>query len=375
MRSPEERIVEDMPTPSASRRVAIVGSNGIYAQYGGWDQLVNNLAERKSDGIEYLIFNARDTPDPKSLPAGVVVRHLPLRASGFEGLFFDAWSILECLWRVDTMLLLGVQGIPLLVLLRWVWKPVIVSNVGGIEWERPKFGLAARLYLRFCFWLSLRWSSTVILDNQHHRQYLPARYRARVIVIPYGGVIDTTLEADETLKERYPFLCGTYFLSVSRSLEDNRLGELCAAFAGSRHALVLISNFSKTEYGRSVLARYRDAGNVTLIDGLYYKPELDLIRRKCAAYVHTHTLCGTAPSLVEMVIARRPILSIDVPQNRFTLEESGFFFTDFDRLIALLDSGPDLSAYVPPDDLARSYAWDLIVRRYEDEYRGAAVDA
>jgi len=363
---------EKMPTTPTPRRVAVVGSNGIYAQYGGWDQLVNNLAERRSACIEYLIFNARDTPRPKSLPDGVAVRRLPLKASGFEGLFFDMWSILECLWRVDTILLLGVQGIPLLVLLRRVWKPVIVSNVGGIEWERPKFGLASRLYLRLCFWLSLRYSSTVILDNQHHRRYLPAARRARVVVIPYGGVIDTTLEADEALTRKYPFLRGTYYLSVSRSLEDNKLEELCAAFARSRHALVLISNLSKSEYGRSVQAKYRDCGNITLIDGLYSKPELDLIRRTCAAYVHTHTLCGTAPSLVEMVMARRPILSIDVPQNRYTLAQSGFYFSEFDELIAMLDSGADLTAFVSPDDLARSYAWDLIVRRYEDEYRGAA---
>ena len=29
------------------KRVAIIGSHGLYANYGGWDQLVNNLAEKK----------------------------------------------------------------------------------------------------------------------------------------------------------------------------------------------------------------------------------------------------------------------------------------------------------------------------------------
>ena len=31
------------------KKVAIIGSHGLYANYGGWDQLVKNLAERKSD--------------------------------------------------------------------------------------------------------------------------------------------------------------------------------------------------------------------------------------------------------------------------------------------------------------------------------------
>ena len=39
------------------KKVAIIGSHGLYASYGGWDQLVNNLAENKSEDIEYLIYN------------------------------------------------------------------------------------------------------------------------------------------------------------------------------------------------------------------------------------------------------------------------------------------------------------------------------
>ena len=29
------------------KKVAIIGSHGLYANYGGWDQLVKNLAEKK----------------------------------------------------------------------------------------------------------------------------------------------------------------------------------------------------------------------------------------------------------------------------------------------------------------------------------------
>ena len=44
------------------KKVAIIGSHGLYANYGGWDQLVKNLAEKKSDNIEYLIFNSKESP-------------------------------------------------------------------------------------------------------------------------------------------------------------------------------------------------------------------------------------------------------------------------------------------------------------------------
>ena len=82
----------------------------------------------------------------------------------------------------------------------------------------------------------------------------------------------------------------------------------------------------KTKYGKKILKKYREKKNITLIDGLYNKKELDLIRRQCIAYIHTHTLCGTAPSLVEMIVCEKPILSIDIPQNRFTLKGQGWFY-------------------------------------------------
>ena len=66
----------------------------MYAKYGGWDQLVNNLAENKSDHFEYIIFNSSDTEYVKPPPVGVVVRKLPFKAAGFQGFFYDFYSIL-----------------------------------------------------------------------------------------------------------------------------------------------------------------------------------------------------------------------------------------------------------------------------------------
>ncbi len=346
-------------------RVAIVGSHGLYARYGGWDQLVNNLAERKARETEYLIFNSSDTPKNERHLEGVVVRRLILKASGLQGLFYDFWSILVAWWTVDVVLLLGVQGIPLVPLLRVFRRVTIVANVGGIEWERPKFGPLSRLYLRACFGLSFRYADYVVLDNPHYKTFVPTRRSATVIVLPYGGEIDDSLEVTEDLSKKYPFLRGDYYLSISRALEDNRTAELCEAFRDSASKLVLISNFSSSAYGKRVFQQYERCPNIVLIDGLYDKPELDLVRRKCTGYIHTHTLCGTAPSLVEMIVAQRPILSIDIPQNRFTLLGQGHFFSNFDELRDFIDGLPELASLIPSVDVRARYAWDRVVADYE----------
>ena len=247
------------------KKIAIVGSHGLYANYGGWDQLVNNLAERKSPNIEYLIFNSAESPKNIKAPAGVVVKRIGLKASGIQGIFFDFWTIIISYFTVDTILLLGTQGIPIIPFLRLFKKTNIVSNVGGVEWERPKFGYFAKQYLRFCFNMSFKHSKSVILDNEHYKHFQPGSSKAKVVTIPYGGEIDFSLEVDEQITIKYPFINSDYFLSISRSLEDNMLSELCEAFKGTEHTLVLISNFSNSEYGKLVYDKYSNEPNIILI--------------------------------------------------------------------------------------------------------------
>ena len=353
------------------KRVAIIGSHGLYANYGGWDQLVKNLAENiSSDRIEYLIFNSKESPkESKSIPKGVKVKYINLKASGFEGLFYDFWTILICYFKVDTLLLLGVQGIPLIVILSIIKKKNIVSNVGGLEWERPKFGFLAKAYLKLCFHLSFLFSSKVILDNEHYLKFVSNSNKNKSVIIPYGGEISQVLEVTDSLLIKYPFLNFEYYLSISRALEDNCIDQLCSTFIGNNNVLVLISNFSSSEYGQSVFKKYSNIENIILINGLYNKDELDLVRRSCKAYIHTHTLCGTAPSLVEMIISRRPILSIDVPQNKFTLDNYGLYFKTFDELKHILSNKENVVLQaLTPKYLVEKYNWKRIVDDYQVLY-------
>jgi len=351
------------------KKVAIVGSHGLYASYGGWDQLVNNLAEKKvKNDFEYLIFNSSQSLKHFSPPSGVTVKRIELKSSGFIGLFFDFYSILLCFFKVDVILFLGVQGMPLVIFLSLFRKCGIVSNMGGIEWERPKFSFFAKLYLKFCFWLGLVYSKWIILDNEHYKIFVPPKYTHKALVIPYGGEIDFTLSINEEIISKYSFIKDKYFLSISRSLKDNQIDEICKAFVGITNKLVLISNFSKSEYGKYVFDKYKDVPNIVLIDGLYNKFELDLIRRNCLAYIHTHTLCGTAPSLVEMIICRKPIISFDIPQNRFSLDGQGAFFNNFTDLTEIITTVVDFKRFIPNEELCQRYNWKGIVDQYEKTY-------
>ena len=351
------------------KKIAIIGSHGLHANYGGWDQLVINLAEKKEKKFRYLIFNSKDSNKDFIIPSETEVIFMPLKASGLQGILYDYFSILISFFKADVFLLLGAQGMPIIYFFNFFFKKKIIVNSGGVEWEREKFGFLAKRYLKLCFDLCFKSANHVIIDNDIYKKYIPLKSLVPYSVIPYGGEINASLELTKEMKIKYPFLNKDYFLSISRSIQDNQLREVCNAFKKLKFNLVLISNFSHSQYGKSIFDDFSDIDNITLIDGLYFKPELDLVRRNCKCYIHTHSTCGTAPSLVEMIICNKPIVSFDVQQNRNTLENSGLFFNDFDDLVSIIKTTKNFSKYLPKKTVMKKYKWSNIINTYENLFK------
>jgi glycosyltransferase involved in cell wall biosynthesis len=348
------------------KKIAIIGSHGLHANYGGWDQLVINLVENKKRKYDYLVFNSKDSNKDFDIPSGTQVIFMPLKASGLQGILYDYISILISFFKADVFLLLGGQGMPIIFLLNFIFNKKIIVNSGGVEWEREKFGYLAKRYLKLCFDLCFKSANHVIIDNNIYKKYISPKSIVPYSVIPYGGTIDNSLIISKKMIKKYSFLEKDFFLSVSRSIEDNQLNEICDTFIKSKKHLVLISNLSNSQYGKKVLHKYSKVTNITLIDGLYAKPELDLIRKKCICYIHTHSTCGTAPSLVEMIMCKKPIISFDVPQNRNTLNNSGVYFSNFDDLANILKSTNNFSKYLISKDILKNYKWPNIIETYEN---------
>lgn len=346
-------------------RITIIGSHGLYGRYGGWDQIVIKLSQYLSSNNRLLVVNPKENNSKSNFP-NVSIDYSRLSGFGLQGLILDFFAVLRNLRKTDTFLLLGSKGLPAALISKYIFKKKIVVNVGGVEWQRPQYSFLVKRYLKWCFHMSIMFANVCILDNEHYLSFLSPTLRSKrnIRIISYGGEIDYSLNNSDLL-HKYSFLNCSYFLSISRSIEDNKLEELCQSFLrSSNHILVLVSNFSKTVYGRTIFQKYQSSPNIFMIDGLYDKPELDLIRRNCFCYIHTHTLCGSSPSLIEMIITKKPIISINVPQNRYTLKNQGLFFSTFDELGSTL-LRDDLHSFACSDLLIHSYSWRSIVNDYE----------
>lgn len=355
-------------------RVAIIGTVGIPARYGGFETLAARLAEHLGDTYEFTVYcskpaYAKEERKPREGNAKLV--YLPLKANGIQSILYDAISILLALRRNDVLLVLGVSGGFMIPFVRWFTRKKIVVSVDGIEWKREKWGRLAAWYLWFAEMLAVRYAHVNIADNESIQDYTAKRYESLSCIIEYGGDhVNQQAFTNADLK-RYPFLAKPYAFSVCRIEPENNIHLMLEAFSTMpNRQLVLVGNWSKSEYGKALLEKYADYPAIFLLDPIYDQRLIDAMRTNCMIYLHGHSAGGTNPSLVEAMTLGCCVFCFDVSYNRTTTQQKALYFSDASSLAHLVTHTPYLKILGQGNAMkkiaAQRYTWQAVAARYGD---------
>lgn len=159
-------------------------------------------------------------------------------------------------------------------------------------------------------------------------------------------------------------------MSVSRAQLDNNIHIVLEAFETFKgFKIVLVSNWSISKYGIDLKEKYSNHPNMILLDAIYDKDELDYIRGNGYVYIHSHSRCGTAPSLVEAMCLKNAIISFDVPTNRETTQGKANYFSNVqtltDSLKILSVNQIDVNKENMLKIASKEYIWKKISKQYK----------
>lgn len=355
-------------------KVAIVGTHGVPAKYGGFETLADFLCQYLSNEIQLIVYCNKGlySERPKSYH-GAKLKYLPLNASGFIGIIYDIITYSHALATVDKILYLSPVGSGFIIPVKFLFGKRVIVNHGGLnEWERPKLSWFQRRWANFNHFVAAKFADVNIVDNNAYKKSLRENFGANAVVVRYGGDhVTKVLKSVSPFAQKYKFLPEKYAISVSRAQVDNNLHVAIAAFiVFKEYPLVLVSNWKVSEYGMQLKEKYRNENNVILLDAIYDKSELDFLRGNAFCYIHTHSFCGTAPSLVEAMCLGLPIFSLDVETNRETTNESAFFFDTAEELVLRLNQTTE-AALIANGEIMKmeaqsKYEWKTIARQYLD---------
>ena len=351
------------------KKIAIIGTAGLPATYGGFETLANYLTIHLSSTSEFTVFCPK-TPKQERLNKinGANLIYLPFQANGFQSIIYDTIAIVRSLSFADSLLILGSPGTLILPLIKLFRKKVIL-NFGGLEWKRDKWPFIVRKYLKLTEIIGIKFADTVIVDNGEFKKYIEKEYKKDSVLIEYGGDHVSKIKPGKAMVARYNFLEKEYFVSVSRAQTDNNLHMVLEAFADMPDKLlVLVSNWNKFEYGVNLKKQYSHLPNLFLLDAIYDLNELDLIRGNAKGYIHSHSFCGTAPSLVEAMNLGLPIISYNAATNLSTTERQAEYFSNAQELKEVMQNLSDdaLSQIgLKMKGIAnRRYTWKIISEKY-----------
>ena len=354
------------------KHISIIGTQGVPANYGGFESLVENIiGENKSDDIRYTVFcSGKDMPERLDEYKGAELKYIPLRANGVQSIPYDMWSFMRVPKDSDVILVLGVSGCLILPLYRLFRRKRLVINIDGLEHRREKWGKAARAFLKFSEKMAVRYADVIIADNKGIQDYVKEEYGKESVMIAYGG--DHVIrEADESFEkdvlDGFGLEAGEYAVTVCRIEPENNCHKILEAFSRTDRKLIFIGNWDRSEYGRGLKARYSGCSNIIIQDPIYDVDILYVLRKNAGIYVHGHSAGGTNPSLVEAMFFGCPVLCNDVVYNRETTHGKAYYWKDADELSALLER-KDLAGDVLKTIAWEEYTWKTITTQYESLY-------
>jgi glycosyltransferase involved in cell wall biosynthesis len=353
--------------------LAILGTRGIPARYGGFETFAEQLATRLAVcGVDVTVFCPSPSPKSDETYRGVRLKFVKFPSLGkYSEMFWDARCFCVARHSFDVVYMLGLGG----AFAAWVpriFGAKVWVNTDGVEWKRTKFTWAQRAYLMLAEALSVLFANRIVADAEAIGAYLRKRYPGlnKIATIPYGAEIPTE-DPDQRLIEEWGLTPEGYYLVVCRLEPENHVLEIIEGFeqSDSIFPLVVLGNVENPNtYVRALLSK--QSGRIRFLGTVYDKQKLAALRYYTRAYIHGHSVGGTNPSLLEAMACSNLVIAHDNPFNREVLGEAGLYFERRNQLstminaVSLADANFSERRKQAVPIIESRYSWDRIARAY-----------
>ncbi len=356
-------------------KVAILGTRGIPAAYGGFESFAERFALHLVErGWDVSVYCQVEHPAPLyEMWRGVELISLQTKNTGAaQTAVFDLRATLHSLGRPHLPLVLGYNTAILSVLYKLAGRSAIM-NMDGIEWQRTRWSPGVRNWLRANEWLGCHLHDHLIADHEEIKKHLEQTVRGdKITVIPYGA--EPVVGARADILEPLGLKPGEFAVTIARMVPENSVLEAVRGWtrAGFTMPLVVLGNHTADdEFCREVVATA--GSNVRFLGAIYDKDVVQSLRYFSRFHIHGHRVGGTNPSLVEALAAGSPILAHDNRFNRGVAQGAGLYFNDEDQLIeaakAFIEMDSSTYAQWRAKALGRwlaDYRWEKVLQAYEE---------
>jgi len=361
-------------------RIAILGTRGVPAAYGGFETFAEELGSRLvARGHEVTVYGRSHViPPGLSHHRGMRIRRLPtIQHKYFDTVAHTALSVVDALPRRFHIVLICNNANAPFALVPRLGGAKVVLNVDGLEWQRGKWGRAGRWYYQACAWLAPRLPIVLVSDARVIADWYRQHHGRRTVYIPYGSDA-RRLPPGETLSGMGLQAAG-YLLYVTRLEPENNAHIVLEAYraagglTGLGVPLVLVGDAPyATEYKARLATLAAGIPGVSMPGYVFGDGYVEL-QSNVLAYIQAAEVGGTHPALVEAMSRGACVIANDVPEHREVLGDAGLYYerNDTDSLAAMMGTvvrDPALRARLGAAAATRAeaqFSWQHVTDEYE----------
>jgi glycosyltransferase involved in cell wall biosynthesis len=359
-------------------KIALIGSRGVPANYGGFETFIQELGRRLAQrGHEVTVYcRSGYYKTKRRFYQGMrLVYHREPKKKALETLLSTSQALLHSLGKgYDIHFVVNTANSPLLFLPQILGKCVVL-HLDGLEWQRIKWTAAGKRYFQFAEWLCTKLTATLISDSREIQKYYFRRYKRKTRFISYGAALQTSL--DRSLLDRFSLKPGQYFLQITRFEPENNPLLSIQAFEDleTDKVLVLVGGARyKTDYTERM--KEISGPRVRFLGYIYNEAVRRELLCNCYAYVHGNEVGGTNPALLEAMASGCFVVCRDVSFNREVLQEAGIYYRKsaedlHKKLSWTIQAGTCLEEKrkKAKQIIKENYSWKTVVDAYESLFR------
>jgi glycosyltransferase involved in cell wall biosynthesis len=354
-------------------KIAIAGTRGIPARYGGFETFAEELSRRlAARGHDVTVYCRQRHDEPTYLGTRLV--YLPtIRHKYLDTIVHTFLSTLHVLVRrQDVCLYCNAANAMFTILPRLTGTPVAL-NVDGLERNRKKWNILARTWYVVSERLATVLPNAVVSDAQKIAEYYTSRYGKATVFIPYGAPTGRLTSAN--VLPRLGLEQQHYFLYVSRMEPENNALLVREAFeqVDTDLKLALVGD---APYADEYIQRVQDTNDErVVIPGAIYGQDYHELQSHSFAYIQATEVGGTHPALIEAMGRGALTMYLDTPENAEVAGGAGIPFTHdnlAERLREVIAMSPEEQNSWRTKAMERvraSYSWEAVTDAYESLLR------
>jgi glycosyltransferase involved in cell wall biosynthesis len=362
-------------------KIAILGTHGIPAKYGGFETCAEELGVRLVErGHSVTVYSETSGLENGELASykGVHLVQVPkLRGKAPNYVFHSFISAMMASFSdADVLHFFGCDQVPFTLLGRLARKRVILT-VDGLEWERMGYPSSFRRYLRSFAELATVFPNVTVADSKISQDWYFQRTGVSPSYIPYGT--NLSMGTDPQILRKYGLRANGYILFVGRLVYEKGAHTVIEAFKSVRTELKLVivgDTLDADEYAK----RLKENSNQRIAFlGFVHGNDFDTIRNGAYVYIHPSLFDGTSIALLGALGAGRPVISSDLKENQDVGGDAAVYFetgnpSDLtEKLQYLLDNPWQIEdrGRRSVDRAKELFDWDKITDSYEQVYRSS----